>query len=838
MDQPLHLIYIITFQSQPTLRYFVEPGLVNVLRSGGYSKPRLVSTLEEIPTEIVRDNDRAIFKLLEKLPEKLLLDGNPASVLLQHLLRTGRCHFASHRSKPITEGPILDGNVQWIKEPDGKQRLHCWVSGRALSVIPLKPLWYVEHEKSCCGILRVPLDPEAASYLLKSPPLSEAELKEIYVLLKQTKSETEAKKQLKEHLQKITAPYSEKEIDYWYCDWKATSSQRHWFEFEMGISLEGEKVNLLPILSEFIQSQLSLHSLAELNSMPDDKIFVIKLKNEKTIAFPMKRLRKILAILTELYEEDSLSGNDKLRLSQFRALQFNDLQDVLGTKNIQWRGELSPHQLADKFASYLKQSKLNLPKNFQGELREYQQEGVRWLQFLKEMGFGGVLADDMGLGKTVQLLAHLLIEKTKNHSVLPTLIVAPTSLLMNWKREAERFTPSLKVLILHGNLRRDNFAHLNNYDVIITTYALLIRDEEMLVQQKFHLLVLDEAQYIKNIHSKAGQIARKLNAEQRLCLTGTPMENHLGELWSLFHFLLPGLLGEKSQFYKLFRTPIEKNGDGKRRDYLRQRISPFFLRRTKKEVLKELPEKIEMIQPVVLTDAQRELYEDIRIALHDDVLSVIKERGFGRSQIYILDALLKLRQVCCDPRLLKWNRENTNFDVLDSAKLQWLMDLLPNLIDQGRKILLFSQFTEMIALIESACKSAHIPYVKLTGKTEDRDAVIQQFQSGEIPLFLISLKAGGVGLNLTQADTVIHYDPWWNPAVENQATDRAHRIGQDKTVFVYKLITSGTIEEKILALQNEKQALLTAMLSGSIQSIDELSLTDVETLFAPLPTNV
>jgi SNF2 family DNA or RNA helicase len=602
----------------------------------------------------------------------------------------------------------------------------------------------------------------------------------------------------------------------------------------MGVSLEGEKVNLLPLLADFIQSQLSLHSLAELNSMPDDKIFEIKLKNEKMISFPMKRLRKILAILTELYEEDSLSGNDKLRISQFRALQFSDLQDVFGTKNIQWRGELAPHELAEKFANFLKKGKLTLPKNFQGELRPYQEEGVRWLQFLKEIGLGGVLADDMGLGKTVQLLVHVLIERNKKKHELPTLIIAPTSLIINWKREAERFTPSLKVLILHGNLRKENFAQMKDADIIITTYALLIRDEEMLVQQSYHLLVLDEAQYIKNVHSKAGQIARKLTAEQRLCLTGTPMENHLGELWSLFHFLLPGLLGEKTHFYKLFRTPIEKNGDSKRREYLRQRIAPFFLRRTKKEVLKELPEKIEMVQPVVLTDAQRELYEDIRIALHDDVLSVIKERGLGRSQIYILDALLKLRQVCCDPRLLKVDRENSDFSLLDSAKLQWLMDLLPNLIDQGRKVLLFSQFTQMIALIEEACHTANIPYVKLTGKTIDRDAVIQEFQSGKVPLFLISLKAGGVGLNLTQADTVIHYDPWWNPAVENQATDRAHRIGQDKTVFVYKLITSGTIEEKILALQAEKQALLTSMLSGSIQSVDELSMSNIEKLFAPL----
>lgn len=834
MHSPTYLIYLITFQSQPLLRYFVEPSLTQKLKSGGYAKPQKISSLQDVPAETIQENDKAIFALLDELPEKFLLEGQKSSVLLQALIRTGRCHFASHRSQPLREGPILDANLQWKKELDDKQRLHCWVSGRTISVIPLKPLWYVEHEKHACGILRVPLDPEAAAHLIKSPPLSEEELREIYDVLRKTKSETEAKKQLKDHLQKIHEPYTEKEIDYWYCDWKPTAPQNQWFEFEMGVSLEGEKINVLPLLAEFIQSQLSVHTLAELNNMPDDKIFSIKLKNERILNFPMKRLRKILAILTELYEEDSLSGSEKLKLSKFRALQFGDLSEVLGTEKIQWQGSLSPREWADKFTRYVAREKFVIPKKFEGELRHYQKEGVRWLQFLKEMGFGGVLADDMGLGKTVQLLAHVLIEKQKKQPPLPTLIVAPTSLLMNWKREAERFTPSLKVLILHGNLRKENFPHLNRYDIILTTYALLVRDEEILKQQPYHLLVLDEAQYIKNVQSKAGQIARKLQAEQRLCLTGTPMENHLGELWSLFHFLLPGLLGEKTQFYRLFRTPIEKNGDIKRRDYLRQRISPFFLRRTKKEVLKELPEKIEMVRPVVLTDAQRELYEDVRIALHDDVLAVIKEKGLGRSQIYILDALLRLRQICCDPRLLKVDRKNSHFDVLDSAKLQWLMETLPNLIDQERKILLFSQFTEMIALIQEACDVAHIPYVTLTGKTTNRDEVIQTFQSGKVPLFLISLKAGGVGLNLTQADTVIHYDPWWNPAVEHQATDRAHRIGQDKTVFVYKLITSGTIEDKIINLQNEKQALLDAMLSGSIHSVDELSLENIEKLFAPI----
>ena len=828
MPMPL-LIYIITFQSQPTMQYFIEPGLAVRNKAGHYGKPLMIKSLDQIPDDWT-EKDSDILKLLQEKRFPCLF----GSVLLQKLLKTGRCHFAAHRSKPLGEGILLDGKLEWTKEPDGKQRLHCGVSGRSITVLPLKPLWYIDHQKNECGILRVPLRADIAAYLLTAPPLSSEQIRDIYGMLKNTPSEMAANDTLKKHLEKISKPYSEKEIDYWYCDWKAVSPQRQWFDVEMGVSIDNQKVNILPLLVELVQSQLAMHSIQELNQFPDDKLFSLKLPNQKTLDIPMRRLRRILGILTELYEDDSLSGNHKIRVSRLRALQFNNFEDIVETKNIHWQGELTPHDLSLKFESFLHEKTIVIPKNFNGELRPYQEQGVRWLQFLGEMGFGGILADDMGLGKTVQVLAYLLLQKHVKNA-LPSLIVAPTSLVMNWKREAERFTPDLKVLVLHGHFRRDNFKNIRRYDIVITTYSLLIRDEAFLVEHDFQVLILDEAQYIKNSQSKSGHIARKLKAVQRLCLTGTPMENHLGELWVLFHFLLPGLLGERKQFYKLFRTPIEKNHDLDRGLYLRQRISPFFLRRTKKEVLTELPDKVEMVRPIILTDSQRELYENIRIALHEKVLSAVRERGFARSQIYILDALLKLRQVCCDPRLLKL--ENTEFDLADSAKLQLLMDLLPTLIEQGRRILLFSQFTQMISLIEQACKKQGIDYVKLTGKTDNRDEVIQEFQSGKIPLFLISLKAGGVGLNLTQADTVIHYDPWWNPAVENQATDRAHRIGQDKTVFVYKLITSGTIEEKILALQQEKQALLTAMLSGSIHSVDELSVMDIEKLFSPLQTD-
>jgi SNF2 family DNA or RNA helicase len=309
------------------------------------------------------------------------------------------------------------------------------------------------------------------------------------------------------------------------------------------------------------------------------------------------------------------------------------------------------------------------------------------------------------------------------------------------------------------------------------------------------------------------------------------MENHLGELWSQFNFLLPGFLGDETRFRRLFRTPIEKGGDTERRQVLARRIGPFVLRRRKEEVAKELPPKTEIRQNVELAGAQRDLYETIRLAMHSRVQAEVQQKGLSRAHIIILDALLKLRQVCCDPRLVKLDAART---VTDSAKLELLMDLVPEMLDEGRRILLFSQFTSMLALIQQELAKASIPYVLLTGETTDRATPIQKFQSGQVPLFVISLKAGGTGLNLTAADTVIHYDPWWNPAVETQATDRAHRIGQAKPVFVYKLITVGTVEERILALQERKRGLVEALLDEDRKEMPQLTPEDLQVLFAPL----
>ena len=418
--------------------------------------------------------------------------------------------------------------------------------------------------------------------------------------------------------------------------------------------------------------------------------------------------------------------------------------------------------------------------------------------------------------------------------------MAPVSLMGNWHREAARFAPELRVLVLHGNQRHRGATRMGQYDIVVAPYSLLLRDSERWQAQHWHLVVLDEAQNIKNANSHAAKIVSRLTTRHRLCLSGTPMENHLGELWSLFNFLMPGFLGSQARFKALYRTPIEKHNDTERADKLRRRLTPFMLRRHKRDVAADLPEKQIAISSVELGDGQADLYETIRLSTAKTVREALGNKGLAQSQIQILDALLKLRQVCCDPRLVAVPAAQK---VKQSAKLDLLMELLPEMIAEGRKVLLFSQFTSMLSLIEEELEKRGMAWTKLTGQSQNRDEIIDRFTSGAVPLFLISLKAGGVGLNLTQADTVIHYDPWWNPAAENQATDRAHRIGQTQRVMVYKLVAQGTIEERILDLQERKAALAESIYSGEDSGgssggnsggLGALTETDLDALLQPL----
>jgi SNF2 family DNA or RNA helicase len=497
-----------------------------------------------------------------------------------------------------------------------------------------------------------------------------------------------------------------------------------------------------------------------------------------------------------------------------------------------WEGAQALRDMVQQLSGRVEMPDVPVPASLKATLRPYQQQGLNWLQFLRTHGLAGILADDMGLGKTLQTLAHIQVEKDAGRLTRPALIIAPVSLMGNWRNEAARFCPELRTLVIHGKDRHEVVSDMASHDIVIAPYSLLQRDKDRWLEAAWHLVVLDEAQNIKNASTHAAQIVGQLNTRHRLCLSGTPMENHLGEIWSLFYFLMPGFLGSQKRFQELFRTPIEKLGDSERMFQLRARITPFMLRQTKALVASELPPKVDTVVRVELEGKQADLYETIRLGMEKTVRDALESKGLAKSQITILDALLKLRQVCCDPHLLKIPAAQK---IKTSAKLEQLMVMLPEMVAEGRRILLFSQFTTMLTLIEVELKKHNLPWAKLTGQSQNREALIQQFTDRTVPIFLISLKAGGVGLNLPQADTVIHYDPWWNPAVENQATDRAHRIGQTETVFVYKLVAQGTIEERILALQDRKAALADSMYSGSIGRKQPLfTESDLAELLRPL----
>ncbi len=598
-------------------------------------------------------------------------------------------------------------------------------------------------------------------------------------------------------------------------DWVMTfddSKDQQSFELEIGITVDDEYLNLLPVLIKMISHYPELAQSGDLTTHTSAHHLLINLKDGRILPLAYKRLQALLDIIVDMFEEGNIKKN-RVHLPNWRAAELLELDSEYGQFPImRWAGSERLREYALRVKNFSDINPISAPENFNAELRPYQEHGLAWLQFLREFEFNGILADDMGLGKTVQTLAHILIEKQQGRLLDPVLVVAPTTLMINWRKEAQRFTPELSVLTLHGSDRKKHYNSIKNYDIVLTTYPLLTRDEEIIMPIPYHMVILDEAQYIKNPKSKATQAVAKLNTKHRLCLTGTPLENHLGELWSIYNYLMPGLLGHDAQFKRLFRTTIEKFGNNRRAKQLAKRVSPFLLRRTKEVVASDLPPKTEIIRTVPLEGEQFELYEKIRVLMNAKVSKAITEQGANKSHIIVLDALLKLRQVCCDPRLVKLPEAQ---GVNTSAKLELLLELIPELLEEGRKILLFSQFTSMLSLIEDEIKQRKIKYVKLTGRTKDRETPITEFQEGDIPLFLISLKAGGTGLNLTAADTVIHYDPWWNPAVEQQATDRAHRIGQDKPVFVYKLYTAGTVEDRIQDMQARKKALADNLFEGA-----------------------
>ncbi|OHE76722.1 MAG: hypothetical protein A2107_12185 [Verrucomicrobia bacterium GWF2_62_7] len=498
---------------------------------------------------------------------------------------------------------------------------------------------------------------------------------------------------------------------------------------------------------------------------------------------------------------------------------------------------------------------LVLPDRFHQLLRPYQATGVNWLHFLGENGLAGILADEMGLGKTIQTLVYLSLCKSANTERKPSLVICPTSLVTNWQAEAARFTPELRTLLLHGPKRHAAFPTIGEHDLVITSYALLRRDMEQYAALEFDTVVLDEAQHIKNRFSQNAQAAKSLQAARRFVLTGTPMENSLYDLWSIFDFLMPGYLGPATEFRDRYETPITKGGDEAALRRLRQRLRPFVLRRTKAEVARDLPAKIEQVTLCEMSDEQKSVYQAILEQSRREVFEFAGKGGEAQRRLAVLTALMRLRQACCHLDLLP-DASERNADTLvrdaepqaaargqecpryavsrwsdPSAKLEMGLELIEEARDGGHRVLVFSQFVRLLKLIETALNERGIGYCYLDGSTVDRAGVVQRFQeSPDIPVFLISLKAGGTGLNLTGADTVIHFDPWWNPAVEDQATGRAHRIGQSNIVTSYKLIARGSVEEKIVLLQERKKELIASTLASDEAFAQGLTMEELQGL--------
>jgi superfamily II DNA or RNA helicase len=536
---------------------------------------------------------------------------------------------------------------------------------------------------------------------------------------------------------------------------------------------------------------------------------------------------EVLARMAEIYA--SAGQEKKLPLSQAGRLQ--DLMKIVDGSHATPKTE----QLFTKMGDLGSMKLIAKPRQLKATLRPYQKSGFSWLVFLHNASTGGILADDMGLGKTVQTIALLVwagspSRRKQDGEKKVSLVVAPTSVVPNWERELSKFAPHLKTVVWQGANRHAKRAELDDADVIITSYALIRRDEDMLAELNLGYAILDEAQHIKNPLSHTAQAVKRLKSTRRLALTGTPIENRLSEIWSIFDFVSPGLLGRLKPFEEQYARPIER-GDEETMNRLRATIQPFVLRRTKSEVAKDLPAKIEQEIVVPLTEEQQKLYKQILREVRKSVLSEVDNQGVNRSQIQILAALTRLRQVACDPRLL--NIERDKWTAAESGKLGALREILRNSIEGGHRVLVFSQFVTMLGFVRDLLDEEGVRYEYLDGSSKNRMDKVDAFNSNpDISAFLISLKAGGTGLNLVGADTVIHFDPWWNPAVEDQATDRAHRIGQTRTVNVYRLIAASTVEEKILSLSAKKRALMTNVLSSEGSPLKGLTRDDVDDLFS------
>jgi len=529
----------------------------------------------------------------------------------------------------------------------------------------------------------------------------------------------------------------------------------------------------------------------------------------------------ILSKMLNGYDAEKVEDKDyTFSIKTFRAGLIAELKEL----GINLKMSKKFEHFWDQISTFNISEKIQAPEKVNAELREYQERGLSWLWFLYQYGLNGILADDMGLGKTLQMLA--LLQKAKEEEgTKPTLVVAPTSVVFNWENEINKFTPDLSVLNLTGTDRHDYFKHIKKYDIVLTSYALVRRDIELYRKFNFRMIVLDESQNIKNHESITARSVKRITADHRFAMSGTPVENSLSELWSVFDFLMPGFLYDLSEFKYRFIVPISEKGDTSVENRLKKQIYPFILRRMKRDVAKDLPEKIENIAFCSMTDEQEELYQEILDDTRETLLREIQDNGMKNSKMSIFAALLRLRQICCHPKLIKKE--------VNSGKFEHLKEMLESITKEGHRVLLFSQFVQMLDIIKDYFDRSGIKYEYLTGSTKDRQERIDHFNNDEsVQVFLLSLKAGGTGLNLTGADYVIHYDPWWNPAVEDQATDRAYRIGQTKNVMVYRLITKNSVEEKIQRLKGKKRDLVDAVISVDREIGKTLTYEDIKDILS------
>lgn len=593
----------------------------------------------------------------------------------------------------------------------------------------------------------------------------------------------------------------------------------------IGVKIEN---NLLDInLEDF---KFNIYEIKDIINKYKLKRKFYKLKDGTYISLEKNNSLDFLENVVDNIEIDYVNPEEgTIKLPIYRAMYLEKLFKEMNNTNIQ------KNEYYKKMISEIEDRHIDIntkiPKKLNTELRTYQKIGYKWLKTLEQYKMGGILADDMGLGKTVQVLTVILSyiqenkEKAKN-----SIIVCPSSLTLNWYNEIQKFTPTIKTLVISGNYleRKRKIETINNYQIVITSYDSLKRDIDLYTQYNFKYIVADEAQYIKNNNTKNSKAVKLINAETKFALTGTPIENSLSELWSIFDFIMPGYLYKYKKFKELYEIPIIKNQDEEKMNKLKKQIEPFILRRTKSEVLTELPDKTVTILSNEMKEEQYSIYMSYMAQARDEIMYQIDMKGFEKSQIKILSLLMRLRQICCHPKLFL--SEYTG----ESSKLNQCIEIIQDAVLGEHKILLFSSYTSMFEIIEEQLKKLKINYLKLTGQTKvgERIKLVDEFNTNKnIKVFLISLKAGGTGLNLTGADMVIHYDPWWNLSAENQATDRTYRIGQKKNVQVYKLITKNSIEEKIYELQQKKAKLIDNMLSTDATFISKLSKDDIMALF-------